>query len=73
MLGLLLSGPHMTAQIPAAAHPDDYVSADIEYGARLFAAQCTSCHGETGDGVSGVDLRSGKFKNRRHRSAAANA
>ena len=44
-------------------HPDDYVRADIEYGARLFVEQCTTCHGENGDGVTGVDLRSGKFKN----------
>ena len=37
--------------------------ADIEYGARLYAAQCSSCHGDNGDGVAGVDLRSGKFRN----------
>ncbi len=44
-------------------HPDDYVRADIEYGARLFVEQCSACHGENGDGVAGVDLKSGKFKN----------
>ena len=44
-------------------HPDDYPRADIEYGARLFTAQCATCHGENGDGVAGVELRSGKFKN----------
>jgi cytochrome c oxidase cbb3-type subunit 3 len=44
-------------------HPEDYVRADIEYGARLFTEQCSACHGENGDGVAGVNLRSGKFKN----------
>jgi putative heme-binding domain-containing protein len=44
-------------------HPDDYVRADIEYGARLYAEQCSACHGDNGDGVAGVDLRSGKFRN----------
>ena len=44
-------------------HPDDYTRADIEYGARLYTAQCSACHGDSGDGVAGVDLRSGKFRN----------
>jgi putative heme-binding domain-containing protein len=44
-------------------HPDDYVRADIEYGARLYTEQCSTCHGDNGDGVAGVDLRSGKFRN----------
>ena len=37
--------------------------ADVEYGARLYAQHCFGCHGNTGDGVAGVDLRSGKFRN----------
>jgi putative heme-binding domain-containing protein len=44
-------------------HPDDYPRADIEYGAKLYAEQCSTCHGENGAGVAGVDLRSGKFRN----------
>jgi putative heme-binding domain-containing protein len=44
-------------------HPEDYARADIEYGARLYAEQCDRCHGKDGAGVSGVDLRSGKFRN----------
>ena len=44
-------------------HPEDYVRADIEYGARLYAQHCFACHGGSGDGVAGVDLRSGKFRN----------
>jgi len=44
-------------------HPGEYAPADTAYGARLYDAQCTTCHGATGDGVGGVDLRSGKFRN----------
>jgi len=48
---------------PAAALPAVFTPADIAYGARLYDAQCTTCHGANGDGVGGVDLRSGKFRN----------
>ncbi len=44
-------------------HPSDYPRADIEYGARIYAAQCATCHLPTGDGIAGVNLRSGKFRN----------
>src|SRR5262245_23134984 len=40
-----------------------YAPADIAYGAKLYDAQCTTCHGANGDGVGGVDLKSGKFRN----------
>ena len=73
MRGLLLAGlglfcvaarVSISAQNPTLqGHPEDYVQADIEYGARLYAEQCASCHGDNGDGVAGVELRSGKFKN----------
>jgi putative heme-binding domain-containing protein len=46
-----------------AAHVDNYPPADIAYGARLYDAQCTTCHGANGDGVGGVDFKSGKFRN----------
>src|SRR4030088_501145 len=60
----LASGPRLTAQGPApAAHPGKYPPADIAYGARLYDAQCTTCHGANGDGVGGVDLRGGRFRN----------
>jgi putative heme-binding domain-containing protein len=52
----------VAAQNPAQAHGGDYAQADIAYGARLYDAQCTTCHGANGDGVGGVDLRSGKFR-----------
>jgi len=44
-------------------HPSDYPQADVEYGARIYAAQCSTCHLPTGDGIAGVNLRSGKFRN----------
>ena len=64
ILGLLWS-----ASLPVAAQnstPDragEYAPADIAYGARLYDAQCTTCHGANGDGVASVDLRSGRFRN----------
>src|SRR2546430_7307077 len=47
----------------AQVHPGEYAPADIAYGARLYDAQCTTCHGANGDSVGGVDLKSGKFRN----------
>jgi putative heme-binding domain-containing protein len=40
----------------------EYSPADIALGARVYAAQCSICHLPTGDGVGGVDLRSGTFR-----------
>ena len=53
----------LAAQSPARARPNDYAPADIAFGAQLYTAQCSTCHGPNGDGVGGVDLRSGKFRN----------
>ena len=50
-------------QTSSQAHPGEYAPADIAYGSRLYDAQCTTCHSANGDGVGGVDLRSGKFRN----------
>jgi cytochrome c oxidase cbb3-type subunit III len=46
------------AQTPAQQYPQ----ADIEYGSQIYAAQCSTCHGENGDGVPGINLRAGQFK-----------
>jgi putative heme-binding domain-containing protein len=43
-------------------HPGEYAPADIENGSRLYSAQCATCHGATGDGVGGIDLRRGTFR-----------
>jgi cytochrome c oxidase cbb3-type subunit III len=63
VLGLAIAGPPLVAAQNPAAHPGEYAPADMAYGARLYDAQCTTCHGANGDGVGGVDLRSGKFRN----------
>src|SRR5262245_51872492 len=42
--------------VPARAQ-EKYEPADIEYGSRVYAAQCAVCHGATGDTVNGVDLK----------------
>jgi putative heme-binding domain-containing protein len=55
------AGIPLPAQVPAGTPP--YAPADIAYGAKLYDAQCTTCHGANGDGVGGVDLRSGRFRN----------
>src|SRR5579871_582096 len=44
-------------------HAGEYAQADIQYGATVYAAQCTTCHGPDGTSISGVDLKSGKFRN----------
>lgn len=62
IVGLL--APRLTAAPqPPAAHPGEYAPADIAYGARVYDAQCTTCHGSNGDGVGGVNLASGRFRN----------
>nr|AIA11507.1 Copper amine oxidase, enzyme domain protein [uncultured bacterium] len=62
ILGLALVRPPAAAAQNPAAHTGEYAAADIAYGARLYDAQCTTCHGTNGDGVGGVDLRSGKYR-----------
>jgi len=46
----------------AQDHTADYARADIEYGSRIYAAQCSTCHLPSGDGIAGVNLRSGRFR-----------
>jgi putative heme-binding domain-containing protein len=59
LIGLACAGLPLTGAQPAGVA---YAPADIAYGARLYDAQCTTCHGANGDGVGGIDLRSGKFR-----------
>ena len=40
----------------------EYYQADIQYGAQIFATQCTACHGTSGDLIPGVNFRAGQFK-----------
>ena len=50
------------AQNPSQDHAGQYAPTDIAYGAQLYAAQCATCHGANGDGVGGVNLRSGPLR-----------
>jgi putative heme-binding domain-containing protein len=52
-----------SARAQAPLHDSQYPDADIAYGARLYASKCVVCHGPQGDGVGGVNLRSGTFRN----------
>lgn len=63
LLGVAAGSFAVAAQTAPQAHPGEYAAADIAYGVRLYDAQCTTCHGAQGDGVAGVDLKSGKFRN----------
>jgi putative heme-binding domain-containing protein len=47
---------------PAGQHAGAYTPADVEHGARLYGAHCSSCHGADGALVSAVDLRRGVFR-----------
>ncbi len=49
--------PGARAQTPA-----QYAPADIAFGSQIFAAQCTACHGATGDSIPGVNFRAGQFR-----------
>jgi putative heme-binding domain-containing protein len=62
-LALFLSALLSASLFAQDLHPSDYPRADVEYGARIYAAQCSTCHLPTGDGIAGVNLRSGKFRN----------
>ena len=57
---LLLRGPAAHAQGQDRA--PEYFQSDIQYGAQIFATQCTACHGTSGDQVPGVNFRAGQFK-----------
>ena len=61
-LVFLPAGVPVAAQAPQDSH-GVYADADIAYGARLYANQCSMCHGANGDSVGTVDLRSGRFRN----------
>ena len=39
-----------------------YSRSDVEAGQRLYGPQCQVCHGATGDGVPGIDLKLGRFR-----------
>ena len=56
-----LAAASIGAQAPL--HDAQYADADIAYGATLYKDKCITCHGPQGDGIGGVALRSGIFRN----------
>ena len=58
IFGLLM----IVGSVHAQQYSGVYEPADIEYGLAVYRAQCVTCHGDTGDGVPTVDLRSGTFR-----------
>src|SRR5216684_8961439 len=59
---LLIGARHLAAQGQAQDHAGHYEMTDIVFGSQLYAAQCVNCHGAGGDGVGGVNLRSGVIR-----------
>jgi cytochrome c oxidase cbb3-type subunit III len=57
---LMLHDPAASAQGQDRA--PEYFQSDIQYGAQIFATQCTACHGTSGDQIPGVNFRAGQFK-----------
>src|SRR3990172_6649316 len=55
---ILTSGMALTAQ----EHVGQYSQSDVENGFRLYGAHCSTCHGASGDGIPGIDLRRGQFR-----------
>ena len=59
LMAVLAAG---SAPLAAAQdHAGQYEQADIEFGARLYDANCVQCHAETGDAVAGIDLAGGVY------------
>lgn len=52
----------LTSLAAVAQQDHTYTRADVEAGQRLYGPQCQVCHGATGDGVPGIDLRLGRFR-----------
>ena len=57
-IALITCGGRADAQV----HEGQYEQADIEYGLFVYRAECATCHGDNGDGVPSVDLRSGRLR-----------
>ncbi|HJR69863.1 MAG TPA: c-type cytochrome [Gammaproteobacteria bacterium] len=67
ILSLVAATAAITAHFDIGAQVVDqdhgqYSRADVEAGQRLYGPQCQICHGATGDGVPGIDLKLGRFR-----------
>jgi putative heme-binding domain-containing protein len=62
-----IGGALLLAMVSGSLEAQDnvgrYARTDIEYGARLFSMHCVACHGENGDLLPQINLRSGRFPN----------
>jgi putative heme-binding domain-containing protein len=56
---LLLALAAGALPLSAQDHSGVYPLMDVQHGAELYRANCTRCHGLTGDGIPGVDLKAG--------------
>jgi len=66
MLSALFSAAFMLVVTAGPSRAQDtgrYEQTDIEYGALLFSMHCIACHGENGDLLPQMNLRSGRFPN----------
>jgi putative heme-binding domain-containing protein len=61
LIGCALAAARARAQGLDDDH-GQYSRANVEAGQRLYGPQCQVCHGATGDGVPGIDLRLGRFR-----------
>jgi putative heme-binding domain-containing protein len=55
----------VASSVPGAQVQDptrSYAPTAIAAGKTLYSAQCTTCHGPTGDSIGGVDLSSNQFR-----------
>jgi putative heme-binding domain-containing protein len=58
--GLTLAVAALIAGTASAQHV--YTRAQVENGARLYQANCATCHGPRGDAIRGVALFSGQYR-----------
>ena len=49
------------ATLSGQDHSGNYPAADIAAGSKVYQANCVQCHGSTGIGVGGIDLRRGRL------------